>query len=124
MDVKHRFDEEVQARRAEREHTLSLTRAQRYVLRELRLLYDQTDDADLRGQIAVLERAFRQPNPRPAVRGELNRIQRESLSGMVLLDALSQAYHLYDLQAAPSPQADAGEENDDLPRIVCSEALV
>ena len=37
MAVKDQFDHEVQARRAEREHTLSLTRAQRYVLRELRL---------------------------------------------------------------------------------------
>jgi hypothetical protein len=124
VDVKSQFDREVQARQAEREHTLSLTRAQRYVLRELRLLYDGAADDDLRNQIAVLEAAFRQPNPRPAVRSELNRIQREKITGMPLVEALSQAYHLYGLETAQPRVGSAGEGNDDLPRIVCSEALV
>jgi len=123
MNVKQQFDQEVQARRAEREHTLSLTKSQRYVLRELRLLYDQVKDEDLRRQIAVLEAAFRQPNPRPAVRSELNRIRHEGLTGTALLDVLSKAYHLYGLEAAHLQEEIAGEENDELPRIVCSEAL-
>ncbi|HHH41555.1 MAG TPA: helicase, partial [Chloroflexi bacterium] len=123
-EVKRRFEREVEARRAEREHTLPLTQAQRYVLRELRLLYDGTDDEDLRRQIGVLEAAFRRPNPLPAVRSELNRIRREGLKGMALLEALSQVYHLHGLQAARREEAHAGEENDDLPRIVCSEALI
>jgi len=122
--VRERFEREVEARRAEREHTLSLTRAQRYVLHQLRLLYDQAGDEDLRQQIGVLEAAFRRPDPRPAVRGELNRIRREGLRGTALLEALSQVYHLHGLQAAGREEERAGEENDDLPRIVCSEALV
>ena len=124
MDVKQQFDGEVQARRAERKHTVSLTRAQRYVLRELRPLYDQSQDDDLRGQIAVLEAAFRRPNPRPAARSELNRIRREGLTGMALLDALSKVYHLYGLEVRQLRKETAGDENDELPRIVCSEALV
>jgi superfamily II DNA/RNA helicase len=105
MAVKDQFDREVQARRAEREHTLSLTRAQRYVLRELRLLYDNARDDDLRRQIAVLEAAFRRPNPRPAVRNELNRIRREGISGEGLLDVLSRVYHLYGLDSAEPQRA-------------------
>jgi len=128
-NVKRQFEEEVQARRAEREHTVSLTRAQRYVVRELRLLYGQAQDDDLRGQITVLEAVFRQPSPRPAVRNELNRLQRERLTGIPLLEALSQVYHLYGLEAARGEEGTRGDgsggvHNDELPRIMCSEAFV
>lgn len=124
MAVKEQFDREVQARRAEREHTLSLTRAQRYVLRELRLLFDAAQDEDLRRQIAVLEAAFRQPNPRPAVRNELNRIRREGIAGEGLLDVLTRVYHLYGLDEVRSQLEVSEDENDALARIVCSEAMV
>jgi len=124
MDIKRQFDGEVQARRAEREHTLSLTRAQRYVLRELRRLYDDAEEEDLRQQIAVLEAAFRQPNPRPAVRNELNRVRREGISGESLLEMLSRVYHLYGLDEVKTQREVSGDENDALPRIICSEALV
>ena len=125
MDVKRQFDREAQARRAEREHTVSLTRAQRYVLRELRLLYGQARDEDLRRQIEVLEAAFGQPNPRPAVRGELNRLRREGIVGETLLEVLSNIYHLYGLdQVTRQPGSTGVDENDEWPRIICSEALV
>jgi hypothetical protein len=74
---------------------VSLTQAQRCVLRELRLLYEGTQDEDLRGQLVVLEAAFRRPNPRPAVHRELNRVRREGIGGQALLDVLSQVYHIY-----------------------------
>jgi superfamily II DNA or RNA helicase len=124
MAVKDQFDREVQARRAEREHTLSLTRAQRYVLRELRLLYDGASGEDLRQQIAVLEAAFRQPISRPAVRTELNRVRREGITGEGLLDVLGRVYQLYGLDEIRSPREVSEDDNDALPRIVCSEALV
>ena len=124
MAIKDQFDREVQARRAEREHTLSLTHAQRYVLRELRLLYAGAQDEDLRQQIATLEAAFRQPNPRPAVRNELNRIRREGIAGEGLLDVLTRVYHLYGLDEVRSQREACEDENDALARIVCSEALV
>ncbi len=124
MDVKERFDEEVQARRAEQQHTVSLTRAQRYVRRELRLFYSQTDDEDLRQQIAALEVAFRQPSPLPAVSSELNRIRREGLNGEPLLEALTRVYHLHGLEATPRREESVEEGNHSLPRIVCGEALV
>jgi superfamily II DNA or RNA helicase len=124
MAVKDQFDREVQARRAEREHTLSLTRAQRYILRELRLLFDATEDEDLRQQIAVLEAAFRQPSPRPAVRSELNRIRREGITGEGLLSVLTRVYHVYGLDEAHTQREVSEDENDALPRIICSEALL
>ncbi|MBN1643177.1 MAG: helicase [Anaerolineae bacterium] len=124
MGVKRRFDQEVQARSAERRHTVSLTRAQRYILRELRLLFERTTNADLQRQIALLEAAIRQPIVRPAVRNELNRLPRDGVSGMALLEALDRIYHLYGLNAVRTQQETGDSENDLLPRIVCSEALV
>jgi superfamily II DNA or RNA helicase len=124
MAVKDQFDREVQARRAEREHTLSLTSAQRYVLRELRVLFDGAQDEDLRQQIAVLEAAFRQPNPRPAVRTELNRVRREGITGEPLLQVLTRVYHLYGLDEIRTQREISEDENDALPQIICSEALL
>lgn len=122
--MKHRFDREVKARRAEREHTLSLTKAQQYVLRELRLLNDQVREENLHRQIAVIEAAFRQPNPRPAVRNELNRLRREALSGEGMLRVLTRIYHLYGLDEPRQQQQVSEDENEGLTRIVCSEALM
>ena len=124
MGIKKQFDREVEARRAERRHTLSLIHAQRYVLRELRILYDDAEDKDLRAQIAKLEAAFRRPNPRPAVRSELNRLRRESVHGMALLHALTQVYHVYGLDRTQSKERTLQVPDDDPPRIVCSEALL
>jgi superfamily II DNA or RNA helicase len=124
MGVKHQFDREVQERRAEQRHTVSLTHAQRYVRRELNLLYKRTEDEDLRQQITVLEAAFTRPGPLPTVRSELNRIRREGITGEALLELLSEIYHLHGLDRTPEQKQEAPEENDALPRIVCSEALV
>ena len=123
MAVKRQFDREVQARRAEREHTLSLTKGQQYVRRELRLLHAATDDSDLRRQIEVLEAVFMRPNPRPAVRSELNRLRRDGLADTALLVALTHAYSVYGLDAEAAPVETAADQNDELPRIVCSESL-
>jgi hypothetical protein len=66
MRIKRQFVEEVKARQAEREHTLSLTQGQRYVLRELRVLFGATEDEDEKGQLNILEKAFRGPTPPPS----------------------------------------------------------
>jgi hypothetical protein len=78
----------------------------------------------LRQQIATREAAFRQPNPRPAVRNELNRVRREGIAGEGLLDVLTRVYHLYGLDEVRSQREACEDENDALARIVCSEALV
>lgn len=123
MQIKRAFDRENESRQAEQQHTLALTKAQRYVLAELRLLYAESDDA-LRQQIAVLDAAFQQPITRPAIRAALNRIRRESLTGRALLEALTQLYHIHGLETLLRQERDHGEENDALSYIVCSEGLI
>jgi len=54
----------------------------------------------------------------------LNRIKRDGITGLALLDALSKVYHLYGLDIEQPHRSRESEENDELPRIVCSEALV
>jgi hypothetical protein len=123
MQVKRAFVRENRARQVEQAHTRSLTRAQRYALAELRMLYAGADD-DLRRQIAVLDAVFQQPVTRPAVRKALNRMRRERLTGHALMEGLTQLYRDYNLDAARRPRPDPSDEDNALPTIVCSEGLV
>ena len=87
-------------------------------------MYGNAEDEDLQRQISLLEAAFRQPNPRPAVRNALNRIRREGLTEMALVDALSQVYSAYGLDAAPPSRTAAGERDEKPAQVVCSEVEV
>lgn len=124
MRVKRLFEGEVRSRQAERAHTVILPRAQQYIGQELQVLYRETQDADLRRQIALLDAVFRHPLRKPAVRAELGRIHREKLTGMALLDELSRLYAFYALEPPTPEQEAAAVKNDDLPRVVCSAGLV
>jgi hypothetical protein len=91
---------------------------QRYILRELRSLFGQTADVDLQKQIDTLEQAFRRPLTR-SVSSELNALRRADVQGMALLQELSQLYTRYALDQ--QQQRTTQRDEDDLPRIVCSE---
>lgn len=122
MQVKRFFSDEVKQRLAQKEHTFTLSLAQRFVIRELRALYDGTRDEDTRAQINTLERAFRS-RISSAVSREINTLRRNGVTGATLLKALSDIYHLHRMQDWQN-QAAARVEEDNLPLIVCSEALV
>jgi hypothetical protein len=121
MHVKRRFIEEVKHRQTEREHSLSLTQGQRYVLRELRILFGATTDEDEKTQINILEKAFRGPML-PALNRELNLLRRNGVTGPELLKILVRLYHQHNMRDwldRRSPQL----EDQQIPKIVCSEAL-
>lgn len=118
--IKSTFAREAWQRRVEQQHTLSLKPAQRYVLRELRVLFNQTDDADLKSQISVLEAAFRQPVTR-SLHSELDALKRTDLRGPALVQELSMLYLRYGLDQV-SPK-ELKPEEDAPPLIVCSEIL-
>jgi hypothetical protein len=99
--VKRQFVEEVKHRQAEREHTFSLRRGQRYLLRELRVLFGATDDEDEKAQINILERAFRGPIT-SALDRELNLLRRNGVTGRELLKTLGQLYHQHNARLAGS----------------------
>lgn len=114
------FAREAWQRRIEQQHTASLTVAQRYVQRELRSLFGQTSDADLQKQIDTLEQAFRSPLTR-SLSSELNALRRADVTGMALLQELSQLYTRYALDQ--QQRRGAQRDEDDVPRVICSEML-
>ena len=120
------FSTEVKHRQAQQQYSLSLTAAQRYVLRELRALYSILEDSeeDLRSQISLLEETFKQPVT-AAIKRLLNTLRRNGVTERNLLSALTDIYHehgMSDFQYRARTQSEA--ENEDLSRIICSEALV
>ncbi len=122
MRVKRRFTEEVKHRQAEREHTLSLTQGQRYILRELRILFETISDEDIRGQINILEKAFRGPIT-TAINRELNSIRRSGMTGQELLKNLTRIYHQHSMRELLDRRALQLADHP-IPKIVCSEGLV
>ncbi len=122
MRVKRRFAEEVKHRQAEREHTLSLTQAQRYILRELRELFSLTLDEDEKAQINLLEKAFRGPIT-TAINRELNFLRKNGVRHRDLLKSLGQIYFQHTMQDwVESRNRRIGD--DEIPRVICSEGLV
>ena len=123
MRVKRVFAQETRARQAERRHKLSLTRGQHYVLRELQLLFMEASDEDLKAQINLLERAFRCAIT-DALNRELNPLRRNGVTGAPLLRNLSQLYRQHNMREWNTRQQETQSQNEDLPKIICSAALV
>jgi hypothetical protein len=121
MRAKKRFDEEVRLRQAQQRHSVSLTQAQRYLLRELRVLYGTLKDDEERSDVQALEEAFRQPLS-AGVQKEANRLRRTGVTGAALRDELRRIYFRYNLREA-TQRGELGSETD-LPRIVCSAGLI
>ena len=122
MRVKRKFSEEVKHRESEREHTVSLTHGQRYVLRELRVLFGKTEDDDTKAQINLLEKGFRAGNLTSAVKKELNLVRRNNLVGESLLKSLIHLYNQHNIREWLDKQKNGDEPT--IPRIICSEALL
>ncbi|MBI1800663.1 MAG: hypothetical protein HY259_06785 [Chloroflexi bacterium] len=91
-------------------------------MRELGLLFGATSDEDLKAQINLLERAFRGPLT-AALNRELNRLRHNSVSGQPLLKTLARLYHQHNMRDWAERQ-NSRQEDEAIPLIVCSEALV
>ncbi|MEO8974115.1 MAG: helicase-related protein [Ktedonobacteraceae bacterium] len=122
MRIKRRFVEEVKHRQSEREHTLSLTQSQRYLLRELREVFKYADDEDEKAQINLLEKAFRGPIT-TAINRELNFLRKNGVKGHDLLKSLGNIYFQHNMQDWADNRT-RREGDDETPRIICSEGFV
>ena len=123
MGVKRLFTQEIKDLQSERKHTLSLTQAQRYVLRELQIIFANTPDEDVSAQISTLEKAFR-GTITTAVNRELNLLRRNGVTGTALLKNLRDLYRQHNMREWESRQQDAQLENEAVPKIICSAALI
>ena len=123
MEAKRIFEEEVRHRKASQQYGLHLSVQQRYVLRELKALFSITDDIDQRGQINILENAFKTPL-NMAVKRQVNILRRNGVTGENLLRVLADIYHEHGMKDIQNNRRDPFEtEVENLPRIICSEAL-
>ncbi len=122
MRIKRLFSEEVKHRQAERKHTLSLTLGQRYILRELRVIFGNTKDEDVKGQINLLEKAFRGPIT-TAINRELNLLRRNGVIGNDLMKSLIRIYHQHNMREWMN-RRNFIEKDKTIPKIVCSECLI
>ena len=118
--VKQSFAEEVKHRQAEREHALGLSSGQRYILREMRLLFGVTTDEESKAQINVLEKAFR-GRVTTAINKELNLLRRNGVTGGSLVKALANLFHQHNMRSWTDRQGLSISPS--IPKIVCSEAL-
>ena len=118
--IKAMFGREAAQRRIEQQHTVSLTNAQRYVLRELRAQYAFTTDEDLKAQINLLEQTFRRSLTR-TLASEINAIKRADLTGLPMVQELAQLFTRYNLDQQRSQIQH--EDEAAWPYIVCSEML-
>ena len=99
----------------------SLTQGQRYLLRELRVLFNATEDDDIKAQINILEAAFRGSMTR-ALTQELNRLRRNGITGQALLKNLGELYYQHNMRDWMDRRGLQIEEQP-TPVIVCSEGL-
>jgi len=121
MRVKRQFTETVKQRQAEREHTLSLSQGQRYILRELRVIFGLSTDEDFKIQINILEKTFR-GSMTTAINRELNRIRRNGMTGEHLIRALTDLYHQHSMRDWSDRRRQRFEDHV-IPKIICSEGL-
>ncbi len=122
MKIKQLFTEEAKHRQSQMEYSTSLTPSQRYVLRELRTIFSATEDENIKAQINLFEMSFRL-YPTQAVRKELNLIRRNGIVGDNLLRQLQEIYFRHRLEDRLN-HTEKTISKEDIPRIICSEALL
>ncbi len=102
--------------------TLSLTLGQRYVMRELSVLFRASEDEDQKGQITLIKKAFHSPLTK-ALQRELNLLRQNGVGGEALLKSIARLYSQHNLRDWLDRMS--GQPNqEEYPRIICSEALV
>ncbi|MBW4666695.1 MAG: helicase [Cyanomargarita calcarea GSE-NOS-MK-12-04C] len=121
MRVKRQFAEEVKHRQTEKEFNQRLTQGQRYILRELRIFFKSIIDEEVKGQVNILEKAFRL-SVNQAVNRELNKLRRDGFTSQELFNQLIQIYRQHNMQELQDNSLPTLSQP--IPIIVCSEALV
>ena len=122
MRIKKQFEEEVKHRQAERDYSSNLTQGQRYVSRELRTLFNFTEEESQKTLINLLDRVYRNHLPQ-AINRELNALRRNGVSGQDLFTHLVKIYNQHDLYKL-SDRHNLTSKSRPISTIICSEELV
>lgn len=119
--VKNRFIREVVDRYIEQMHGGPITSEQRYVISELKKIYEKTDSEDIKAQVELFEKVYRSIS-RPAVLTELKRLKRNNVVGRPLLDRLTEIWYRHNLHEI-STKSMFDEIVPPIPKIICGELM-
>ncbi len=97
-----------------------LTRAQRYIQKELRILSSTSKDTE---SISHLDRAFRLPLTE-VIKREINRLHRRKITGDALLTELTILYHRYNMADLEKLRHHSDEQSGSSVKVICSAAFV
>lgn len=97
-----------------------LTRAQRYILKELRLLNSTSRDTEA---ISRLDQAFRLPLTE-VIKRDINRLHRQKITGADLLTELTILYHRHNMADLEKHQRQSDEQSESHARVICSAAFI
>jgi len=88
----------------------------------MRILFEATQDEDVKAQVNILEKAFRRPVT-TAINRELKLLRRNGVTGQELLKILVRLYHQHNMRDWLDRRGLQLEDHP-IPKIVCSEGLV
>ena len=97
-----------------------LTRAQRYILKELRILSSTLKDTVA---ISRLDQAFRLPLTE-VIKRDINRLHRQKITGEDLLTELTILYHRHNMADLEKHQRQSDEQSELHARVICSAAFI
>ncbi|MEI6390208.1 MAG: helicase-related protein [Verrucomicrobiota bacterium] len=115
------FKADAKLRTAALDHTAALHHAQKYVVRELNVIYRDTNDTELKSRLELLDRFVRQDPSVPLLK-EYHFLKRQGLVGEPLVKRVTDLYFKYPHDQAP--HTDEQGRRLVAERIICSEALL
>ncbi|MBC7195048.1 MAG: SWF/SNF helicase family protein, partial [Caldisericia bacterium] len=118
--IKKKFEEEVKRWKELKLISKKLTPQQKYILDELKILYEKTDNLDLKEMINLYSEIFKQELI-PIVQKELRMIKKEELKGEKLLERLKDLVYKYNLLV--EKKEEDLKKKEDLIKIICSEII-
>ena len=97
-----------------------LTLAQRYILKELRILSSTSKDT---GAISKLDQAFRLPLTE-VIKRDINRLHRLKITGDELLTELTILYHRHNMTDLEKHQHQSNERSESYAKVICSASFI
>ena len=118
--AKHQKDFAVQNRNRTLFSVRQLTPAQRYILKELRLLISTSKDTTV---ISRLDQAFRLPLTE-VIKRKINRLHRKKITGDELLTELTILYQWHNMVDLEKHQHQSDERSESYTKVICSAAFI
>lgn len=112
------FTEEIRNKKSSSQQ--NLTNAQKYILKELRLLSPTSEDST---SINMLDQVFRS-SLTETIKRDINSLHRQRIKGQELLDELAIIYHRHNMEELDRQQQQTEEKQESIAKIICSASFI